>query len=114
MVKYGICYISAKNGRIATKRKPNISIELLGSNVTIGFDRGHDLDLEFSRSKIEFAISRPKMVRLPRNKKQTYRLNSMCMDLPDSDRGDFSCRRAVDSSSLVGKLVTNQRLATNF
>ena len=21
------------------------------------------------------------------------------MDLPDSDRGDFSCRRAVDSSS---------------
>ena len=22
-----------------------------------------------------------------------------CMDLPDSDRGDFSCRRAVDSSS---------------
>ena len=24
-----------------------------------------------------------------------------CMDLPDSDRGDFSCRRAVDSSSLL-------------
>ena len=23
------------------------------------------------------------------------------MDLPDSDRGDFSCRRAVDSSSLI-------------
>ena len=23
------------------------------------------------------------------------------MDLPDSDRGDFSCRRAVDSSSYV-------------
>ena len=22
-----------------------------------------------------------------------------CMDLPDSDQGDFSCRRAVDSSS---------------
>ena len=22
-----------------------------------------------------------------------------CMDLPDSDRGDFSCRRGVDSSS---------------
>ena len=56
-VKYGICYISAKNGPIATKRKPNIWIELLGSNVTIGFDLGHDLDLEFSRSNIEFAIS---------------------------------------------------------
>ena len=27
-VKYGICYISAKNGPIATKRKANISIEL--------------------------------------------------------------------------------------
>ena len=34
-----------------------------------GFDFGHDLDLEFSRSNIEFAISQPKMVRLPRNKK---------------------------------------------
>ena len=75
-VKYGICYISAKNGPIVTKRKPNISIELLGSNVTIRFDLGHDLDLEFSRSNIEFAISRPKMVRLPRNEKQIYRSNS--------------------------------------
>ena len=44
--------------------------------MTIGFDLGHDLDLEFSRSNIEFAISQPKMVRLPRNEKQTYRLNS--------------------------------------
>ena len=52
-----ICYISAKNGPIPTKRKANISIELQASNVTNG------------------------------------------MDLPDSDWGDFSCRRAVDSSS---------------
>ena len=44
--------------------------------MTIGFDLGHDLDLEFSRSNIEFAISQPKMVRLPRNEKQTYRWNS--------------------------------------
>ena len=44
--------------------------------MTIGFDFGHDLDLQFSRSNIEFAISQPKMVRLPRNEKQTYRLNS--------------------------------------
>ena len=34
------------------------------------------LDLEFSRSNIELAISQPKMVRLPRNEKQTHRLNS--------------------------------------
>ena len=36
--------------------------------MTIGFDLGHDLDLEFSRSNIEFAISQPKMVWLPRKK----------------------------------------------
>ena len=35
-----------------------------------------DLDLEFSGSNIELAISLPKMVRLPRNKKQTHRPNS--------------------------------------
>ena len=44
--------------------------------MTIGFDLCHDLDLKFSRSNIEFAISQPKMGRLPRNEKQTYRLNS--------------------------------------
>ena len=71
-----MCYISAKNGPIATKRKANIANELYGSNVTIGFDLGHDLDLDFSRSNLEFAISQPKMVRLPRNEKQTYRLDS--------------------------------------
>ena len=75
-VKYRICNISAKNGPIAMKQKANISIELWGSDVIIGFDLGHDLDLEFSRSNIEFAISQPKMVWLPRNEKQTYRLNS--------------------------------------
>ena len=37
--------------------------------MTIGFDFGHDLDLEFSRSNIEFAISQTKMVRLPQNEK---------------------------------------------
>ena len=72
-VKYGMCYISAKNGPIATKQKANISIEIWGPNVTIGFDLDHDLDLDFSRSNMEFAISQPKMFRLPRNKKQTYR-----------------------------------------
>ena len=75
-VKYRICYISANNGPIATIRKANISIELYGSNVTIGFDLDHDLDLEFSRSNMEFPISQPKVVRLPRNEKQTFWLNS--------------------------------------
>ena len=44
-VKYGISYISAKSGLIATKPKANISIELQASNVTNGFDLGHNLDL---------------------------------------------------------------------
>ena len=44
--------------------------------MTIRFDVGHDLVLEFSRSNIKFAISQPKMVWLPRNEKQTYRLNT--------------------------------------
>ena len=65
-VKYGICYISAKNG----------PIELRASNVTIRFDLGHDLDLKFLRSNMEFPITQSKVVRLPQNEKQTYRLNS--------------------------------------
>ena len=39
-------------------------------------DFRRDLDLEFSRSNIDLAKSQPKMVRLPRNEKQTHRLNS--------------------------------------
>ena len=46
------------------------------SYVTIRFDLGHDLDLEFSRSNMEFPIFQTKVVRLPRNEKQTYRLSS--------------------------------------
>ena len=41
-----------------------------------------DLDLDFSRSNMEFPISQPKMVRLPPNKKQTYRLNSRAQVWP--------------------------------
>ena len=61
-IKHGICYISVRNGPIATKQKANISIELKASNVTMGFDLGHDLDLENSRSNMEFAISQSEMV----------------------------------------------------
>ena len=81
-VKHGIHYILAKSGPIATKQKANISIELYVSNVTIGFDLGCDLDLEFSRSNMESTISQPKMVRLPRNRKPRYRSNSMSLMLP--------------------------------
>ena len=76
--------------------------------MSIGFDLGHDLDLDFPRSNMEFAISQPKMVRLPQNEKQTYRLNSRpqirpwpwkvrCKYRPISYQGDLTCRRAVES-----------------
>ena len=50
--------------------------------MTTGFDLGHDLDLEFSRSNMEFPISQPKVARLPRNKKETYRLKSRAQMCP--------------------------------
>ena len=42
----------------------------------MGFDLGHDLNLDFSRSNMKFNKTQPKMVWLPRHEKQTYRLNS--------------------------------------
>ena len=51
------------------KRKASLSIEFKASDVTIGLDLGHDLDLEFSRSNMEFAISQPKMVQLSQKEK---------------------------------------------
>ena len=109
-----------------------------------------------------FAISWPKMVQLPWNEKQTYRLNSrpqmwplglnfaitltlnfqdqikrdasysdswpwlrpfgdqgevLYKDLPDSDRGDLWCRRAVDSSSsslIFGALMQSRHSLIAF
>ena len=69
-----------KNDPIAAKKY--ISIEPKASSMTIRFHVGYDLDLEFSRSNMEFAIPQPKMVRLPRNEKQTYWLNPMPQMLP--------------------------------
>ena len=80
-VKYEICYISTKSGPIATRRKANISIWTLGLN---GFDLGHDLDIWIFKVICDLHHLVTKV---------------RCKDLPDSDRGDFSCRRAVDSSS---------------
>ena len=67
-VKFGICFISAKDGLIATKWKASIQNEL---NASIA-------------NKI-WPWPWPWKVR--------------CKDLSDSNRGDFRCRRAVDSSS---------------
>ena len=67
--------------------------------MTIGFDLDHDLDLDFSRSNIEFAISQPKNGPIATKQKANIWSELKGSNLPDSDRGDFSCRRAVDSSS---------------
>ena len=84
-VKYEICYISTKSGPIATRRKANISIWTLGLKFDNGFDLDHDLDIWIFKVICDCGHLMTKV---------------RCKDLPDSDRGDFSCRRAVDSSSL--------------
>ena len=64
--------------------KNKISIELQASNVTNGFDLDNDLDIWIFKVKCDL----DHLVTKVRRK-----------DLPDRDRGDFRCRRAVDSSS---------------
>ena len=61
-----------------------ISIEPQASNVTNGFDLDHDLDIWIFKVKCDLDYFVTKVRR---------------KDLPDRDRGDFRCRRAVDSSS---------------
>ena len=85
-VKYEICYISTKSGPIATRWKANISIWILGLKFDNGFDLGHDLDIWIFKviCDLDHLVTKVR-----------------CKDLPDSDRGDFSCRRAVNSSIFV-------------
>ena len=66
----------AKVVQLPWNKKQTYRLNSKASNVTIRFDLGHYLDLEFLRSNMEFPISQPEVVRLPKNKKQTYRLNS--------------------------------------
>ena len=62
--------------RLPWNQKQTYRLNSKASNVTIGFDLVHDLDLELSTSNMEFPISQPKVVLLLRNEKQTYGLNS--------------------------------------
>ena len=55
-VKYRICYISTKNGQIASKRKANISIGLQASNVTNGFELYHSFDLWILKVKCDLDL----------------------------------------------------------
>ena len=76
-------------------------------------DLGHDLDLQFSRSNIEFAISQPKMVWLPRNEEQTYRLNSMPQIWPPGSTLamtlTFNCMEFAISQPKVVRLPRNEK-----
>ena len=77
---------------------------------TLSLDHTHDLDLGVSRSESEIAISQEWGGLLTWNEKDvshpfmTMILTGVTMvgwaDVPDSERGDFRRRRAVDISSL--------------
>ena len=79
--------------------------------MTLPFDHTHDLDLGVSRSESEIALSQEWDSLLTMNEKDashpfmTMILTCVTMvgwaDVPDSDRGDFRRRRAVDISSLI-------------
>ena len=83
-VKYGICCISTKSGPIAMKQKANISIQLQVSNVTNGFDLGHDLDIWIFKVKCDLNHLVTKV---------------RCKDLPDSEWPGWlqmsACRRLI-------------------
>ena len=79
--------------------------------MTLPFDRTHDLNLGVSRSESEITLSQERGGRLTISEKNvshpfmTMILTCVTMvgwaDVPDSDRGDFRRRRAVDISSYV-------------
>ena len=78
--------------------------------ITLPFDHTHDLNLGVSRPESEIALSQEWSDRLTMNEKDVSPLFMtmilICVtmvrwaDVPDSDRGDFRRRRAVDISSL--------------
>ena len=75
-VKYEICYNTATNGLMATKRKANILFVLEALNVTMRFHLGHGLDLKFSRSNMKFAI--PQVLNQIRS--NCHEMKSKCFD----------------------------------
>ena len=61
-----LLYLSQKCSDCPETKSKHINLNL---GLKCGFDLGHDLDLEVSRSNMEFAISQRKIVRLPQNEK---------------------------------------------
>ena len=97
-------------GLIDVKWKGSESIWYWADCMTLPFDHTHDLDLGVSRSESEIALSQEWGDQLTMNEKDvshpimTMILTCVTMvgwaDVPDSDRGDFRCWRAIDISSL--------------
>ena len=83
-VNYENCFTSTKKWSDCHKRKASISIWTLGLKCDNRFDLGHDLDIWIFKviCDLDHLVTKVR-----------------CKDLPDSDRCDFRCRRAVDSSS---------------
>ena len=96
------------------KQKANILIELYAWNVTIVFELGHGLDYKFQGLIWNLLYLGQRWFDCRKMKSAYIELTEglndyqvwpwpwlwkiRCEDLPDSDRGDFRCRRAVDSS----------------
>ena len=88
--------------------------------MTLPFDRTHDFDLGVSRSESENALSQEWGGRLIKNEKDVSHsfmpmiLTCVYMvrwaDVPDSDRGDFRRRRAVDISSFIVVVVLDRAI----
>ena len=108
-VKFRNSSISRIVGLIDVKWKGSKLIWYWANCMTLPFDHTHDLDLGVSRSESEIVLSQEWGSRLTMNEKDvshpfmTMILTCVTMvawaDVPDSDRGDFRRRRAVDISS---------------
>ena len=104
MVKFGNSSISGIVGLIDVKWNGSELIWYWAYCMTLPFDHTHDLDLGVSSSESEVALSQEWGGRLTMNEKDvTMILTCVTMvrwaDVPDSDRGDFRRRCAVDISS---------------
>ena len=86
-VEYGICYISAKSGPIATEWKGNISIELQASNVTNGFDLDHNL--EIWRSNVTFTFDHTHDLH------HGFSWSNLEIDVSQNGRADWHCIKGV-------------------
>ena len=105
--------ISGIVGLINVKWKGSELIGYWADYMTLPFDHTHDLDHGVSRSESEIALSQEWDGRLTWKEKDgshPFMTMILCVtmvgwaDVPDSDRGDFRCWRAVDICSSLGTL----------